>query len=82
MDISINLAALCDYCHADYHNGKIARFDLLAIVAVREKVNQHDIEAVVHFLRRLPKRPTVVEIEAAMDGMEACAIGLARRILG
>lgn len=61
LDVAINLVSLCaafaggDNCHAAYHNGDIARYDLLAIVAYREGRLQHEIEAEIWRLRRLDK---------------------------
>ncbi len=56
LDIRINLIGLCVECHHAVHNtGEITRFDLLAVVAVRERWNQDAIVAEVHRLRRCDK---------------------------
>lgn len=52
LDVAINLIALCLQCHADFHNGRILRCDLLALVAAREQRLQGDIEAEIYQLRR------------------------------
>jgi len=51
-DISINLIALCVFCHADFHAGLIMRCDLLAVVAAREKTTQDAIVQTIYNLRR------------------------------
>lgn len=55
LDVRCNLIALDRLCHSEFHAGNIAYYDLLAIVAAREGVNQRDIEAVVNLILRLPK---------------------------
>lgn len=55
LDVTINLISLCVQCHNDFHNGRILRCDLLAIVATRERRLQGDIEAEIYELRRRPK---------------------------
>lgn len=52
LDVAINLIALCLQCHADFHNGRILRCDLLALVAAREGRLQGEIEAELYRLRR------------------------------
>jgi hypothetical protein len=55
LDVAINLTALCAICHRMVHDGHIARFDLLAIVAVREGMMQDKIEEEIYRLQRLKK---------------------------
>lgn len=55
LDIRRNLIGLCPHCHHEVHAGHIARFDLLAIVAQREKCQQADIEEEVYKLLREKK---------------------------
>lgn len=67
LDVSFNLIALCpptgNNCHQLFHDGHIMREDLLAKVAAREGVLQDDIVDAVHFLRRLPKRPSMQRLD-------------------
>lgn len=53
LDVRINLIGLCPWCHFDVHNGKIARNDLLVVVANREKMLQDEIQIAIWELRRL-----------------------------
>lgn len=55
LDVRVNLVALCRVCHTLTHAGEIARYDLLAIIAVREGMLQDKIEEEVWRLRRLKK---------------------------
>jgi hypothetical protein len=55
LDVAINLIALCPFCHSDFHNGHIARYDLLAIVAKREGKLQDEIVTEIYRLLRTPK---------------------------
>lgn len=88
LDISINLIALgasvpfplC-LCHHDYHAGHISRFDMLAVVAAREKALQDDIESVVWMLKRLPKKPRQWQLESEMEGLNLATRALAWRML-
>ena len=73
LDIPINLVSLgstqqwqCD-CHRAIHDGNILRIDLLAVVAVRENVNQDDIRAVINLLRRLDDDAPAWEIERQLQ---------------
>lgn len=60
LDVRPNLIALCRLqCHHDAHNGTLMRCDLLAIVALREKVLQDHIQTVIHWLFRRPKETTM-----------------------
>lgn len=73
LDIRVNLAPLCgafsggEDCHQRKSDGHIAVFDLLAMIAQRERCLQDEIEAVIYLLRRLPKdaRPWQVAREIA-----------------
>jgi hypothetical protein len=55
LDIRVNLAPLCRFCHGDVHTGAIDDDSLLALVAMREGVMQHHIREIVWELRRTPK---------------------------
>lgn len=56
LDIRINLAALCLWCHRSHHDGnRPLRCDLLAVVAKREGLLQADVEAEIRRLIRAPK---------------------------
>ena len=59
LDIAINLIALGSWmdcsCHQRFHAGHIARHDLLAVVAAREKMLQDDIEREICRLRQARK---------------------------
>lgn len=50
-----NLLAVCRACHQLIHQGQIARCDLLAVIATREKTTQDAIELELHRLVRLPR---------------------------
>ncbi len=52
LDIRINLLSLCRSCHDAFHLGHICRFDLLAVVAARERTTQDKIVEEIHRLRR------------------------------
>lgn len=51
-DILINLIGLCVWCHQAFHNGRIDREELLAIVAKREKTTPEAIQEEIWRLRR------------------------------
>jgi hypothetical protein len=53
LDVPINLISLCRTCHQDFHDGRIMRCDLLAVIAARERTLQHVIERVIYTMRRL-----------------------------
>lgn len=90
LDISINLIGLCrgfDHrgvyvsCHEDAERGVLARCDLLAVVAAREKTRQDCIDSVIRFLMRLDKHASV---DRMMDGVRKMRPGageLALRVL-
>jgi hypothetical protein len=83
LDVPINLIALCRACHDEFHDGKIARFDLLAMVAQRENVLQGEIESVYWFIQRIPKhfRPEKVH-ETAKDELSTSEQALLWKSLG
>jgi hypothetical protein len=49
-DVKYNLISLCRDCHRAYHEGRIDKVKLLAIVARRERVTVEELE---EMLRRL-----------------------------
>lgn len=51
-DIPINLIGLCVECHVAFHNGRIDREELLAIVARREHTTPEAIQEEIWRLRR------------------------------
>jgi len=55
LDVRVNLISVCRDCHRLIGDGKIARHDLLAVVAARERCLQDDIESAIHELRRAPR---------------------------
>lgn len=61
LDVCVNLVSLCPQDHAGVHNGDLDRYDLLAVVAVREGLMQDEIEAVIHELRRWDKAKELPE---------------------
>jgi hypothetical protein len=69
--------ALCMSCHGAFHNGVIRYYDLLAIIAKREKTTPDAITQVVHFLRYLPKNPSTRMVEVGMQHWEFSREGLA-----
>lgn len=52
MDHPLNLASLCAVCHEDCHWGRVTKWDLLAVVAAREGLQQADVEEKLYALRR------------------------------
>jgi hypothetical protein len=71
LDVPINLLSLCPECHATFHQGnrpkgrekEKADFNLLALVAQREKCLQRDLEEALWTLERLPKDPYTTDVE-------------------
>jgi hypothetical protein len=53
-DVKYNLIALCRFCHQSYHDGRIDKAKLMAIVARRERVTVEELE---EMLRRLTDGP-------------------------
>lgn len=51
LDIRLNLLALCHDCHRLYHDGKVPRAELVAIVAAREKLTTDEVIDHVNRLR-------------------------------
>jgi hypothetical protein len=62
LDVRINLISLCCWCHHDAQHGIIQRFDLLAIVAKRERTTQDRIERTIYALLRAPKGSDLDEL--------------------
>lgn len=76
LDVALNLLSLCRLCHTEFHDGQIARSDLLAVVAAREKCLQPDLERALYFLIALPKDLSPERLEDKL-----VEIGLAARVL-
>lgn len=56
LDVPENLVSLDRYCHTSHHDGLAPmRCDLLAVIAAREGCLQHEIEAYIRLLQRLPR---------------------------
>ncbi len=75
LDVRINLVALghafsCP-CHADAHRGDIIQADFFAVVAARDNLMQHNIEAVLAALRKIPHRPLRFIVEAVVSELTA-----------
>lgn len=59
IDARPNLMSLCPGpwgCHQKYHDGKVRRIDLLAVVANREGVSVEDIKEAIWKLQRTPNK--------------------------
>ena len=59
LDVRINLLALDRWCHDRAHRGKIARKQLLAIIAVREGRPAEEIELEIIRVRWAPKNQSL-----------------------
>lgn len=81
LDISPNLAALCRFCHTDYHAGKIMYEDMLAVVAAREGVLQDDIRKVMQWIRKLPQRPLPYQLEEALKELSSTQKKIVEKVL-
>ena len=55
LDVRINLMTLCISHHDDVHNGKIRRWELLELVAKRERTTPEAIVDEINRLRRTRK---------------------------
>lgn len=86
LDVRINLLSLGSTllfmcaCHTKAHN-RPSQKAMLAVAARRERTTPEAICQVMWILRRLPKNPTVAEIEAEMMGLAAPEAGLLNRTL-
>ena len=62
IDAVWNLIALCRHCHSAFHNGSIAKDNLVQIVSIREKVSFYSLSEMVFFVRQLYKHETCESI--------------------